>query len=274
MDFVASRAVEKKTGWRTRIGEFLRKMGVTVFDPWEKPEIRGMHEYGKEGEGTTNLRNKWTFKRGKDGAQARAEIAESFWPALHVDLRMVDTSDFIVCYCPTNIYSVGTPHEIILAREQKKPVLFVSPYVTYQSLARLQEHLAEDKKGLGLLDDLKAEVPIHENRNASPSLWYMPLIGGEHFFDGFGFNSYRTKFGWSKISMDQSEDTFKPLNPLLPFIEKLNHKLPPKWDRAKRKFVANDNWLLWDLRMRQSGGSVVGPRRLQSKKRMRLTLGI
>ena len=54
MDFVASRAAEKATGWRTRIGQFLRRLGVIVFDPWEKPEVRAMHEYGREGEGTTD----------------------------------------------------------------------------------------------------------------------------------------------------------------------------------------------------------------------------
>ena len=39
MDFVASREAEKKFGWRNRVSEFLREFGVTVFDPWFKPEI-------------------------------------------------------------------------------------------------------------------------------------------------------------------------------------------------------------------------------------------
>ena len=41
MDFVASRAAEKQFGWRNRVGEFLQMMGVTVFDPWFKPDVRG-----------------------------------------------------------------------------------------------------------------------------------------------------------------------------------------------------------------------------------------
>src|SRR5271169_6242583 len=106
MDFVASRAVEKATGWRNRVGQFLKSFGVTVFDPWEKPEVRGLKEYGKEGEATTNVRSGWTYKQGAEGAQTRVQIADTFWTALHIDLRMVDASDFIVCYCPTNIYSV------------------------------------------------------------------------------------------------------------------------------------------------------------------------
>jgi hypothetical protein len=48
MDFVASRAAEKHLGWRNRVGEFLQAYGVTVFDPWFKPEVRGMYAYGKE----------------------------------------------------------------------------------------------------------------------------------------------------------------------------------------------------------------------------------
>src|SRR5262245_31789630 len=111
MDFVASRELEMRFGWRNRVGAFLRKAGVTVFDPWNKPEVRGLHEYGREGVDTQDIRNKWTFDAGQEGAAARAAVTGKFWETLHIDLRMVDTSDFIVAYCPTNVYSVGTPHE-------------------------------------------------------------------------------------------------------------------------------------------------------------------
>jgi hypothetical protein len=256
MDFVASRAVEKATGWRTRIGQFLHELGVTVFDPWEKPEVRDLHDYGREGEGTTNVRTGWTYEQGETGAASRARVAESFWPALHIDLRMVDTSDFIICYCPTNIYSVGTPHEIILARQQRKPVLFVSPYVSFPALKSLSEHLANDQVGKKLLEELQAQVPIKENDNASPSLWYMPLVGGEHFFDGFGFKKYRDQFGWAETALDKNEQEHAPQKPLLPFLEQLNRELPTKWDRVARKFVRNDDWLLWDLHKSKAGAEV------------------
>lgn len=116
MDFVASRANEAKHGWRTRVGEFLRELGTTVFDPWSKPEVRGLHDYGREGIDTTVIREQWTFEKGDKGAKTRSSITGRFWETLHIDLRMVDTADFLVAYCPTNIYSVGTPHEIALAR--------------------------------------------------------------------------------------------------------------------------------------------------------------
>jgi hypothetical protein len=267
MDFVASRAAEKATGWRTRIDQFLRALGVVVFDPWEKPEVRQMHDYGREGEGTTDVRAAWTYEGGEEGAAARAKVAESFWPAVHIDLRMVDTSDFIICYCPTNVYSVGTPHEIILARDQRKPVLFVSPYVSFPALSRLKEHLAKDAPGQALLEDLVAQVPIKENKNASPSLWYMPLVGGEHFFDGFGFGRYRERFGWTEISLDKNEEDHPPQKPLLPFLESLNRELPLKWNRAAGKFGRNDDWILWDLRKDKDGASVADAKQTKSQQR-------
>lgn len=260
MDFVASRAVEKATGWRNRVGQFLASFGVTVFDPWEKPEVRGLKEYGKEGEGTTDVRSAWTYKVGEEGARERARIADGFWPALHIDLRMVDASDFIICYCPTNIYSVGTPHEIIVARQERKPVLFVSPYVSFSKLAELRDHLKSDQIGLTLLEELAAQVPIKENLNASPSLWYMPLIGGEHFFDGFGFAQYRSRFGWPEIALDSNEREHPPQRPLLPFIEGANKELPKKWNRQAGALTTNDDWLLWDLRKAEGGAAVEGPR--------------
>ncbi len=247
MDFVASRADELKNGWRNRAGEFLAAYGVIVFDPWSKPQVRGLHEYGREGIETQNIREKWTFRRGAKGAAARARCCGKFWETLHIDLRMVDTSDFVIAYCPTNIYSVGTPHEIILCRLQHKPVLFVSPPVTFPALAELRDHLRDDPVGTKLLDQLAAEVPIKPNPKGVPSLWYLPLIGGEHFFDGFGFRYYQERFGWRQSPLDSLEASRKLENPLLPFLERLSRQIPRKWDDRSKRFLRDDDWLLWDL---------------------------
>ena len=51
-----------------------------------------------------------------------------------------------------------------------------------------------------------------------PSLWYMPLVGGEHFFDGFGFAAYRRKFRWPATALDNHEQRHPPQRPLLPFF--------------------------------------------------------
>lgn len=256
MDFVASREEEKQHGWRNRVSEFLKTMGVTVFDPWFKPEVRGLHEYGQEGETTVQERNKWTFSPGIDGAKARSALAEFFWPAMHIDLRMVDTCDFVVAYCPTNVYSVGTPHELIMARLERKPVLLVSPRVTFPAYAALKAHLATDVRGSELLTDLENQVPIKENPDGSPSLWYMPLIGGENFFDGFGFAQFSHDFHWPHIRLDDAEEAQAPQKPLLAFLAGINYDLPKRWDRIKQEFVINDDWLLWDLKRERKGAQV------------------
>lgn len=259
MDFVASRAAEKQSGWRNRVGEFLQAMGVTVFDPWFKPDVRGLHEYGREDvKSGERLKARWTYAAGRKGARERARCAQQFWETLHIDLRMVDTSDFMIAYCPTNIYSVGTPHEIITATIQHKPVLFVSPPVVFPTLHALREHLANDPAGAEWLARLEQEIPIKENPRGVPSLWYMPLVGGENFFDGFGFGPYRRRFGWTReIPLDRHEKRFPPQRPLLPFIEKLNERLPKKWDGKLNKFVPDDDWLLWDSDVKQTRGKRV-----------------
>lgn len=256
MDFVASRAAEKKFGWRNRVGEFLHALGLIVFDPWNKPEVRGLYEYGKEDIDTTKTRELWTFEDTVTAAKTRAYCCGKFWETMHIDLRMVDTSDFTISYCPTNIYSVGTVHEIILCRQQRKPVLFVSPQVKFPMLDKLKEHLKNDIKASKLLEQLVNAVPVKENPFGIPSLWYMPLVSGENFFDGFGFKAYRKRFNWRRIPLDDREDSQELKRPLLPFLEKLNRQLPKKWDTKLKKYVHNDDWLLWDLKTVKKTGVV------------------
>jgi hypothetical protein len=252
MDFVPDREVEAKNGWRARIGQVLRGHGAIVFDPWNKPDARGLHEYGKETPETVKARERWTFEDSPAGARKRAQLTGHYWETLHIDLRMVDTADFLVAYCPTNIYSVGTPHEIALARQQRKPVLFVSPPITFPSYDALKTHLKNDATGLRLLKAMAEELPIKPNERGIPSLWYMPLVGGESFFDGFGFHiaRFRERYRWTATRLDEQEERRKPARPLLPFLETLDRSLPRKWDNRLKRYVRNDDWLLWDIRER------------------------
>jgi hypothetical protein len=248
MDFVASRAEEKNTGWRNRLGQFLEKLGTRVYDPWNKPDVLGMHHYGKEDEFSTQKRQEWTFEDSEKGDRTRAELSVEFWPTMHIDLRMVDTADFLISYCPTNIYSVGTVHEIVMASLQHKPILFVSPPVVFSSLEKLEKLLTDkgDTEAKALLDQLEIEAPLRPNPKGMPSMWYMALIDGHYFFDGFGFAPYMKKFNWQPGDLDKREETFPPKRPLLPYLEKLNHHIPKRYDLEQDKYVENADWLVFE----------------------------
>ena len=43
----------------------------------------------------------------------------------------------------------------------------------------------------------------------------------------------------------------------LPFVEKLNTRLPKKWDRKLNRFVPDDDWLLWDFHSQKIRGKHV-----------------
>ena len=163
------------------------------------PQRPGWPTYGKEDEFTNRAREDWTYADDIRGRLTRARLCETFWPTLHIDLRMTDLADFLIAYCPTNTYSVGTVHEIALARQQHKPVLLVTPRLTSTPAAQaLREHLKEhnDEAGAQLLGRLETESHLG-NLNGVPSLWYMAMLESEdYFFDGFGFEEYRQEMGW------------------------------------------------------------------------------
>lgn len=249
MDFVASREQEKANGWRTRISTFLKHYGTTVCDPWNKPEASGMRHYGKEDEFTVNRRDNWTYKTDREGARTRAELAQEFWPTLHIDLRMTDLADFLIAYCPTNIYSVGTVHEIVTARLQHKPVLLVTPKIEIQTIAELETYLdsLEDDKAKELFETLRTQVPMRPNPKAIPSLWYMALVESEdYFFDGFGFAGFMEEFGWEYYApLDDRETDDPPTRPLLPYLVSLNTAIPERYDVELGHDVENPEWLIF-----------------------------
>lgn len=48
---------------------------------------------------------------------------EKFWPIVRKDLRCVDKADFLIVYYDPLVHMFGTVHEIVLAHQQKKPIL-------------------------------------------------------------------------------------------------------------------------------------------------------
>jgi hypothetical protein len=135
--------------------------------------------------------------------------------------------------------------------------------VEFPTLKQLEAHLAakEDTDAQKLVAQLKNELPIKENPRGIPSLWYMPLVGSENFFDGFGFDKYRRQYRWpSNGPLDVREKNRKPARPLLPFLEKVMSRLPKRWNGTRRDYVRNDDWLLWDLHAEGRGAEVAWPR--------------
>jgi hypothetical protein len=179
MDFVGSRVIEKYFGWRALLTPILKAFRIRVLDPWNKPAIRGHENYGQEGV----LPNKEQYEADFwTNAETRVRFERDFWETVHIDLRMTDLSDFVIAFVPTNTYSVGTVHEVIVARQQQKPVLMVSPPIRFDLFPELNALSDAEKRAL------KA-AGFKENPQGIPSQWYGNIVGGRNMFDGFGWEA-------------------------------------------------------------------------------------
>jgi hypothetical protein len=235
-------------GWRHRVTEVLQDHGATVFNPWRKPTVRGLGNYGREGEQNQPYRERFGYDDTEEGAAGRAHCAHQARPMLHVDLRMIDASDLMIAFCPTSVYSVGTVHEIARAREQRKPVLLVTPPTVFPAFDELRTHLATDTEAQALLDQLAEQASLRPNPGAIPSSWYMALVDSESFFDGFGFDDVRDEHpAWADGELDALERRFPPKRPLFRFLESIaSGRIPDRRDHHGRT-EPNDDWLLFDL---------------------------
>lgn len=102
-------------GWRKDIGSFLINLGVSVYNPLEKPVSIGLEDFEHREERRIAKDNEdWDVLRGY-----MKKIRQ-------IDLRMVDVSDFVICYLDHNIKTCGSYEEIFMAEKQRKPVLIVS----------------------------------------------------------------------------------------------------------------------------------------------------
>ena len=108
MDRVADRGV----GWRALITPFLQELGVTVFNPLNKPS-----DLGSEDEDT---HKKKTILKSQGKYDELSDVMKTIRA---VDLRLVDISDFLVVNLDLNTHPCGTLEEIFLANRSKKPVI-------------------------------------------------------------------------------------------------------------------------------------------------------
>jgi len=103
-------------GWRLDATKWLKKRGVRVLDPCNKPiSYAAYKEIDDEKQKMMSLKQSGRF----------FELSQRMREIAHVDLRMTDISDFLIVYVNPEITMFGTIHELINSLTQKKPTLVV-----------------------------------------------------------------------------------------------------------------------------------------------------
>jgi hypothetical protein len=109
-------AEDDGVGWRTEAEKWFEKKKVYVFNPCNKPiSYQKYKEIDEEKEKMMALKTTGRFY----------ELSQRMREIVHVDLRMVDISDFVVVYLNPEIAMFGTIHELINSLHQRKPTLVV-----------------------------------------------------------------------------------------------------------------------------------------------------
>lgn len=228
MDFVGSRIIEKYYGWRAIITPILKTLGISPLDPWNKPHVKGLD--GLNGEESILYSKSHYEKDFWENDKTRARFEKDFWDTVHIDLRMVDVADFLISFVPTNIYSVGTAHEIVVARRQHKPVLLISPPVKYDFFPELATLSEKQKKAL-------KNYGLKENPRGIPSQWYGNIVGGYNFFDGFG---------WENLDF-KSKDFYNILFENILELSKPDEEalMREEGDKKMKKKILDEKWNHW-----------------------------
>tara|TARA_R100000005_G_C4990619_1_gene198067 strand:+ start:1741 stop:2286 length:546 start_codon:yes stop_codon:yes gene_type:complete len=103
-------------GWRKKAGLWLKQKGVHVMDPCDKPTSNSTYkEIGEEKIRMMDLKDNGEWD----------ELTRYMKEIVHVDLRMLDRSDFVIVYIDMEAKPFGTIWELQTALHQKKPVMVV-----------------------------------------------------------------------------------------------------------------------------------------------------
>lgn len=107
------RAADGGVEWRNEISPKLRKLGVGIFNPCDKPTDPPENKTVRDA--LQALRDSGDYDPVK---QTVKEIVGS-------DLRMIDKCDFVILYIDTDVHMCGSYWEMCYAVQQKKPILTV-----------------------------------------------------------------------------------------------------------------------------------------------------
>jgi nucleoside 2-deoxyribosyltransferase len=109
-------AEDDGVGWRKEISKWLLERNVVVLDPCDKKISNAKYsEIDEEKVKMFDLKNTGRYY----------ELTRRMKEIVHMDLRMVDVSDFIIVYLNPAITMFGTIHELINSIHQRKPTLVV-----------------------------------------------------------------------------------------------------------------------------------------------------
>ncbi len=104
------------TIWRKKITPYLKKMGLTILDPTNKPTSQC--KWNEVGEEKEHIQRLVDLERWDELRALAKEI-------VLVDLRMVEVADFMICYLDRDIHQCGTYDELFEALRRRKPTLIV-----------------------------------------------------------------------------------------------------------------------------------------------------
>lgn len=139
--------------WRAMMSPRLKEFGISIEDPTHK-SIHGIGEVGDDKALFKQLAKERKFD----------ELKDKFWPVVRKDLRMIDKVDFMIAVYSPKVRMLGTIHELVIAQNQRKPILLyceeselddLNPWILtfakkgcfFTSWDKLIDHLKEVDKG-------------------------------------------------------------------------------------------------------------------------------
>ncbi len=101
--------------WRNEVSSKLKPLGITCFDPYQKPFIKDI----EEDENARETMDGWLKNEEYNKLSDKMKTIRSY------DLNLVDRSDFIIAHLVPEVASWGSAEEIATAVRMKKPI-FIS----------------------------------------------------------------------------------------------------------------------------------------------------
>ena len=98
--------------WRKYVSQSLTPIGITVFDPYDKPFVKDIDEGVEIRKSLANCMDEENY----------VEVAQRMREIRIYDLNLVDRSDFIVAHIIPNVASWGSAEELVTANRSKKPI--------------------------------------------------------------------------------------------------------------------------------------------------------